>query len=135
MSAFDAKSRNAFYEVLSLEVDCYERALSLVTPLADDCASGAVPDERLQPVYAQLDKIEEYEATITEERRCWDQAGRPVEKALQALLDRIGSLIRQIQAKLDVVQRAAEKRRDELIAELDVCNRRYLMRRAYQRKM
>ncbi len=135
MSALDAKSRQTFYEVLSLEVDCYERALSLLTPLADDSARGLVPDERLQPVYAELHKIDEYEAKIAEERRRWNQAGRPVEKALHDLLDRIASLIRQIQVKLNVVQRAVEKRRDELIVELDVHNRRHQMQRAYQRKM
>jgi hypothetical protein len=135
MSAFNADDRKTFCDVLLLEAECYEKALQSAAELAEDCSRGQPPDERLQNVFAQLDRRNTHAEGIVDIRCRWEEAGRPRDNSLSALLERNASLIRQLQEKLQTIEQATRKRRDELMVELDVCNRRHQMQRAYQRKM
>lgn len=119
---------------LEREAASYEAALRPAAELAAACRRGEPIDDRLQQVLAHMGAIAEQESHLAGIKRQWQQAGRPTGPALRGVLDRVAALIRQVSAELHVIEEAVRGRRDQLAAELDGCNRRCQMQRAYLRK-
>lgn len=130
----DAEMQAVLHTALEREAACYEAALRPASELAAACRRGEPIDDRLQQVLAHLGAIAEQESYLAEVKRQWQEAGRPVGPALRGMLDRVAALIRQVSAELQVIEEAVRARRDQLAAELDGCNRRRQMQRAYLRK-
>lgn len=126
-AAEDAERR--LQTAYSEHAEWYERALRL----AATCHEMDFPST-LPPLLALLDEITAREERLTAVKQCWQQAGRPAGPALRAVMDRIAALIVQIQGHVRTMERAVQARRDQLAAELDDCNRRRRMQRAYARK-
>lgn len=116
------------------EAEQYAVALRLATEAAAACGRGEPFDERLRPIFATLDEIAARDAQLAPAKQRWEQAGRPTDAALRGVMDCIAELIRQLGRELQTIEQAARARREQLAAELDVCNRRRQMQRAYLRK-
>jgi hypothetical protein len=134
MSDAGADMQAMLQAALEHEAACYEAALQPAAELAAACGRGEPIDDRLQQVLAHLGAIAEHEFHIAAVKRQWQEAGRPAGPALRAVLDRIAALIRQLSREMQVIEEAVRARRDQLAAELDGCNRRCQMQRAYLRK-
>ena len=104
------------------------------TVLNSHATSGEPINDRLQQVLSPLGAIAEQDSHIAGIKRQWQEAGRPAGPALRAVLERVAALIRQVSTELQVIEEAVRARRDHLAAELDGCNRRCQMQRAYLRK-
>ncbi len=115
------------------EADCYAQALRLAGDLATACGQGEPIDGRLQQVLGLLDEVAAHEARIAPLKQRWERAGRPAGPALRTVMDRAAALIRELGRPLQTIEEAACVRRDRLGTELDVCNRRRRMQRAYLR--
>ncbi len=116
------------------QADCYARAVPLAAELAEACGRGEHPDDRLRRVLELLDEVAASEAGIASEKRRWEQEGRRAGVALRGVMARAADLIRQLAGHLRTIEESARARRDVLAAELDACNRRRQMQRAYLRK-
>jgi hypothetical protein len=116
------------------EAECYAQALRLAGELAEACGRGEPIDDGLRPVLALLDEVAGHEARIFSVKQHWEQAGRRAGVELRAVMDRIAALIRELGRQLHRIEEAARERRDRLGAELDVCDRRRRMQRAYLRE-
>ncbi len=129
-----ARMQAVLHAALERQAERYAAALQPAAELAAACGRGEPIDERLQQVIACLGDIAAQEASIAAVKKQWDKSGRPAGPALRAALDRVAALIRQLSGELQTIEEAARVRRDRLAAELDVCNRRRQMQRAYLRK-
>lgn len=116
------------------EAEHYATALQLAGEVAAACRLGETIDERLGRVLALLSEIGNREVGLVPIKQRWEQAGRPNHNSLRNVIDRIAEFIRQIQSELQIIEQSVQGRRDQLAGELDVCNRRYRMQRAYQGK-
>jgi hypothetical protein len=117
------------------EAEHYAAALQLAGEVAAACRRGEAIDERLGQVLALLTETAKRDALLAPAKQRWDQAGRPCNDALRAVMDRIATLIQHIRNELQTIEQTVQKQRDQLADELDVCNRRCRMQRAYQRKL
>jgi hypothetical protein len=115
------------------EADCYAQALRLAGELAEACGRGEPIDDRLGRVLELLDEVAGHEARIAPHKQRWEQAGRHAGPELRAVMDRIAALIRELGRHIHTIEEAARLRRDQIGAELDVCDRRRRMQRAYLR--
>jgi len=129
-----AELQAVLHAALEREAASYEAALQLAAEQGAACGRGEAIDDRLQQVFARLGEVAEQETRIAALKRQWEEDGRPAGPALRTMLDRLAALIRQLTRELHVIEDAARARRDQLAAELDVCNRRRQMQRAYLRK-
>jgi hypothetical protein len=125
---------SVLYTAYVEEVEQYTTALRLAGEVAAACREGKAPDDRLGHVLTLLAEITKKDAALAPAKQRWEQAGRPSNDALRNVMDRIATLIRQIQSELQIIEQAVQARRDQLADELDVCNHRCRMQRAYQRK-
>jgi hypothetical protein len=116
------------------EAEQYAAALALAREVTAACRRGEAMEERLSQVLALLTETAKRDALLAPTKQRWEQAGRPSNDALRAVMDRIAGLIQQIRDELQVMEQTVQARRDQLADELDVCNRRCRMQRAYQRK-
>lgn len=114
------------------EAEGYARAERLAGELAAACGRGEPLDGRLQQVLDLLNDIAARDAHIAPVKESWMRAGRPAGAELRAVMDRIAALIGTLSGHFQILEQAARSRRDELAAELDACNRRRQMQRAYQ---
>ena len=115
------------------EEEQYARALQSARE-ASACGVGEGFDERLRQVFALLDAIAARDDVLAETKQRWEQEGRPSNDALRGVMNRIADLIRHLSRAMQTVESAVRARRDRLADELDVCNRRRQMQRAYLRK-
>ncbi len=122
------------YAAYSGQAEQYATALRLAGEVSAACRGGQAPDDRLNQVVALLHEITERDALLAPAKQQWELAGRPSSDALRGVMDRIAMLIRQIQSELQAIEQAVVRRRDQLADELDDCNRRCRMQRAYQGK-
>ncbi len=129
-----AEIQAVLHAALERQAEHYAAALQPAIELAAACGRGEPIDERLQQVFTCFSDIAEQEASIVEVKEQWDKSGRPAGPALRCALDRVAALIRQLSGELQTIEEAARVRRDRLADELDVCNRRRQMQRAYLRK-
>lgn len=134
MNEAGADLESTLTEALRRQAECYAAALQPAADMATACARGEPIDERLQQVFAYLEEVAVSESGIAAVKRQWEQAGRPAGTALRAVLDRVAVLIHQLSGELQTIENAVRSRRDRLADELDVCNRRFQMQRAYLRK-
>lgn len=134
MNDAGAEMQAVLHAALEREAACYEAALRTAAEQAAACRRGEPIDDRLRQVFAHLGEIAEQEAHIAAVKQQWHRAGRPAAPPLRTLLDRLAALIRQLSRELHTIEEAARARREELAAELDACNRRCQMQRAYLRK-
>ncbi len=116
------------------QAEQYAIALQMAGEVSAACRGGQALDDRLNQVVALLHEITERDALLAPAKQQWERAGRPSSDALRGVMDRIAMLIRQIQSELQAIEQAVIRRRDQLADELDDCNRRYRMQRAYQGK-
>lgn len=114
------------------QAEQYATALRLAGEVSAACRSEQSSDSRMNQVMALLLEITEKDALLAAAKQQWEQAGRPSGDALRGVMDRIAMLIRQIQSELQTIELAMKRRRDQLADELDDCNRRCRMQRAYQ---
>ena len=112
----------------------YAVVLQQAAELAVACLRGETIDERLQPILAELQRLAQREADLAWVKEQWEKANRPADAPLRRVLDQLAALIRQVGRELNTIEACARRRREELAAELDVCNRLRQMQRAYQRK-
>ena len=129
-----AEMQAVLHAALEREAACYTAALQTAAEQAAACGCGEPIDDRLQQVFARLGEVAEQEARIAAVKRQWDEAGRPAGPQLRAVLNRLAALIRRLSGELRIIEEEVRARRDRLAAELDVCNRRRQMQRAYLRK-
>lgn len=129
MSDFAEDAERRLQMAYSEHAEWYERALRL----AAACEGTDFPSV-LPSLLALLDEITAREEHLAPLKQRWLQAGRPAGLALRAVMDRIAALIVQIQAHVRAIEQTVRTRRDQLGAELDDCNRRRHMQRAYARK-
>jgi hypothetical protein len=115
------------------EEEQYARALRTARE-ASACGVGEGFDERLRQVFTLLEAIAARDAVLADTKQRWEQEGRPTNDALRGVMERIADLIRCLSRELQTVESAVRARRDHLADELDVCNRRRQMQRAYLRK-
>ena len=134
MSADTDHLGTVLFEAYGSEAERYTTALQLAGEVAAACRRGEAIDDRLGQVLALLDEITRTDALLAPVKQRWVQAGRPNNDSLRQVTDRIAVLIRQIQNELQIIEGTVQVRRDELAGELDVCNRRCRMQRAYQGK-
>ena len=127
-------SQAVLYAAYVYEEEQYARALQAAREAAAAYARGEAFDEPLRQVFALLDTIAARDAVVADTKQRWEQEGRPANDALRGLMDRIADLIRHLSRELQTVELAVRARRDRLAGELDVCNRRRQMQRAYLRK-
>lgn len=113
------------------EAEGYARAERLAGELAAACRRGEPLDERLQQVLDLLNDIAVRDARLAPVKESWLGADRPTGAELRAVMDRIAALIGALGGHFQILEQAARSRRDELAAELDACNRRRQMQRAY----
>ncbi len=125
---------SVLYAAYADQADQYARAVRFAGEVSAACSGGQAFDDRLKQVVALLFEITEKDALLVPLKQRWEQAGRPSSDALREVMDRIAMLIRQIQSELHSIAQAVKRRRDQLAAELDDCNRRFRMQRAYQGK-
>lgn len=111
------------------EADCYDRAVRLAETFCGTDFQAVVP-----PILALLNEIAVREASIAEVKERWRQSGRRAGPKLGAVMDRIAATIEQLRRHMGKIEEAARARRDRLAVELDDCNRRRRMQRAYSRK-
>jgi hypothetical protein len=135
-------SAAVLYAAYLEQTERYARALRLASEVAAACGVGAdhstahaAGSPGLRQVFALLDEIAAQDALLVPVKQHWESVGRPTTTALRAVMDRIAGLIRLLSRELQTIEQAARARREELAAELDVCNRRCQMQRAYQRKL
>jgi hypothetical protein len=122
------------HEAYVSAADLYTTALTQAGEVAAACRRGEAIDDRLSQVLALLAEIAKRDAMLVQAKQRWEQAGRPKNDSLRNVMDRIAVLIRQIQSELQIIEESVQARRDQLAGELDVCNRRCRMQRAYQGK-
>lgn len=116
------------------EADQYATALQLAGEAAAAAARGEAFEDRLNQVLNRLAEIGRRDSLLVPVKQRWEQAGRPTNDALRSTMDRIATLIVQIQHELQTLEQTVQARRDRLADELDACNRSCRMQRAYQRK-
>jgi len=134
MSIANKDSEAVLYAAYLDDAEQYALAARLVGEVAAACQGGEATDGRLIRVLALLAEIARRDRLLAPVKQRWEQAGRPSNDALNAVMDRIAALIRQIQRELKIIEQAVQARRDRLADELDACNRSCRMQRAYQRK-
>jgi hypothetical protein len=116
------------------EADCYARAAQLAGDLAAACGQGEPIDDRLRPVLDLLEEVAVHETRLAAAKQYWEHAGRPAGPELRGVMDRIAASIEQLGLQLRTIEQAARERRERLAVELDACNRRRQMQRAYARE-
>lgn len=112
----------------------YARALRLAGELSVACSHGEVIDDRLCQLLAVLGDIAEKDSLLAAAKQQWEREGKPTNDALSTAMNRIADLIQQLCGEWQTLERAVRVRRDQLAADLDGCNDRYRMQRAYQRE-
>jgi hypothetical protein len=122
---------DAMHAAFAAQADGYARALELAEGLAASCGEDAAPDDRLAGLLRLLDEAVAREAALAPVKQRWQQTGCAPDAPLRAVMDRIDSLIERLSRHLQTIEHAARQRRDRLADELDACNRRRQMRRAY----
>ena len=131
----DAEMQAVLHAALEREAACYEAALQPVAELAAACRRGEPIDG---PLAAGLDSPPRHRPNKTPaspgSNGSGRKSGRPASPALRAVAERVAALIRQLSAEMRIIEEAVRARRDQLAAELDGCNRRCQMQRAYLRK-
>ena len=132
MNAEGEELGSVLYAAYVDEAEQYATALRLAGEVSAACRGGEVWEDRLNQFLALLAAITNRDALLAPTKQRWDQAGRPSDDALRDVMNRIAMLIRQIQSELQSIQQAVQERCDQLADELDVCNRRCRMQRAYQ---
>jgi hypothetical protein len=126
-----ARPESVLYAAYIEEAEDYARAERLAGELAAACGRGEPLDDRLQQVLDLLKEIAARDARIAPVKESWMRAGRPTGAELRAVMDRIAALIGALSGHFQILEQAARSRRDALAAELDDCNRRRQMQRAY----
>ncbi|HWG43735.1 MAG TPA: hypothetical protein VN688_13185 [Gemmataceae bacterium] len=116
------------------EAACYARAAQLAGELVAACGRGEPIGDQLRPILDLLDEVALHESRIAPTKASWEQAGRPTGPELRGMMDRIAALIEQLGGQLKTIEQAARERRERLAVELDACNRRRQMQRAYARE-
>jgi hypothetical protein len=116
------------------EAEHYATALQLAGEVAQVCGRGEAIDEPLGQLMVLLAETAKRDALLASAKQRWEEAGRPRNDALRAVMDRIAEQIQQIRNELQIIEQTVQTRRDQLAGELDVCNRRFRMQRAYQGK-
>lgn len=111
--------------------ELYARALQLAREATAASARGEPFGEWLRQVFGLLETIAARDAVLAQAKQRWEREGRPSDDALREAMNRIAELIRQLIREMQSVELAARARRDQLAAELDACNRRHQMQRAY----
>jgi hypothetical protein len=134
MNASPQALASALYTAYQDVAKRYTAALRMVGEVVAASHRGEAIDEQLGQVLALLAETTSQDVSLAPVRRQWEQAGRPRSDALRTVMESIASLIRQIQNELQVLSQAVQARRDQLADELDACNRRCRMQRAYQGK-
>jgi hypothetical protein len=122
------------HAVYAENADRYAAALRLADDLAVACDRGEPIDDRLRQVFDLIGEAANREASLAALKQNGEGEGRRAGPDLRAVMDRIAGLIEELSRRLQTIERAARVRRDELAAQLDVCNRQRQMQRAYQRK-
>lgn len=125
---------SVLYTAFVGQAEQYAIALRLAGEVSAACRGGQALDDRLNQVMSLLFEITEKDALLAPAKQQWEQVGRPSNDALRGVMDRIAMLIRQIQSELQTIEQAVKRRREQLADELDDCNRRCRMQRAYQGK-
>jgi hypothetical protein len=116
------------------EADCYALALQRAGELVAACERGEPIDDRLRSVLDLLDEVAGHETRIAVARQHWEQGGRFAGVELRSVRERIAALITQLSRQLQRIEQMTRERRDRLAVELDACNRRHQMQRAYARE-
>ena len=121
------------YAAYVYEEEHYARALQAAREAAA-CDGGEAFDARLRQVFALLDAVAARDALVAETKQRWERQGRPTDDALRGVMNRIADIIRHLSREMQTIELVVRARRDRLAGELDVCNRRFQMQRAYLRK-
>lgn len=134
MTTGNEDSGAVLYAAYIDEAEKYATAARLAGEVAATCQEGEAIDDRLSQVLGLLADIAGRDSLLAPVKQRWEEAGRPTNDALRAVMNRIAGFIQQIQRDLHTIEQTVQSRRDRLADELDACNRSCRMQRAYQRK-